>query len=380
MIDNSIKAKNSKKNPENILFVIDYLHSITGGTERQLYLLVKGFVEKGVNVELVVLRHTSFTRSNNEFPCPITSIEMYKMFSFISISKLWGLRKKIVRDKVDVVHIFFNDSAICAPYFCKRANNLVISSRRDMGIWYTPLKLFILRFSNIWVDRIICNSSAVADFTAKHEKYDLKKVNVIYNGIEPYIKRSNLPSLGSREDQFVVGMVANIRKVKNFEDIIRAAGGLHKKGVNVKYVIIGTILDQTYYESLVSLMKELSVENNFEFLGSLNEPRQYLHQFDAGVLTSESEGLSNTIIEYLDAGLPVVCSNVGGNSELIQHDYNGYLYKYRDAQQLALYLEKALTDKATSQELSTNAKKSITRFSYHTMIDSHQKLYTNSQL
>lgn len=380
MSDTSIKIQSSINNPKSILFVIDYLHSITGGTERQLYLLIKGFVDKGVNVELVVLRHTPFTSSQNDFPCPISSIEMYKMFSISSITKLWGLRQKIVRAKIDVVHIFFNDSAICAPYFCKRANNLVITSRRDMGIWYTPLKLFILRLSNKWVDRIVCNSSAVAELTAKNEKYDLKKIDVIFNGIEPYMKRSKLPGLSSRDDQFVVGMVANIRKVKNFEDIIRAAEVLQKKGVYVKYVIIGTILDQPYYDSLVSLMRELSVENNFEFLGSLNEPRQYLHEFDAGVLTSESEGLSNTIIEYLDAGLPVVCSNVGGNSELIQHDYNGYLYKFRDVQQLALYLEKALTDTATSQVLSTNAKKSITRFSYNTMIDSHQKSYTNYQL
>ena len=65
-------------------------------------------------------------------------------------------------------------------------------------------------------------------------------------------------------------------------------------------------------------------------MGKMEDPLPLIRHCDIGVLTSESEGLSNSIMEYMACGLPVVCTDVGGNPELVRHGENGYLFPAGD--------------------------------------------------
>ena len=358
-----------------IAFVVDSLHSITGGTERQLYVLITGLIKQGKDVELFVLRHSSFTSNLEGFPCKVSELAVSKIVSFKTLVKMFKFKKYLINNGFEIVHVYFNDSAILVPIYCNHPSLAIITSRRDMGFWYTKNKLRLLKLANYFVKYVVSNSKAVNEHTIKTEKLPRVKSQVIYNG------QSNTTLIADEELEFPskniykIVVVANVRKIKNFEDLILAIYELKKDGINVCCTVLGNILEEDYYQHLQRLIKKHELELIFDFKGAIKEPRRYLNNFDIGVLTSHSEGFSNTIMEYLAAGLPVVCSNVGGNPELVKDNENGFLYPVGNAKQLANCLYKILHNVELKKTLSLNAKKGVCSFSDHNMISEHIKLY-----
>jgi GNAT superfamily N-acetyltransferase len=166
---------------------IDYLaDAYTGpaaGTEKQLLLLIRGMVERGHDVRLFVLRHTPYTRSVDDFPCPIESLEVGSMASVEALRRMMRFRSKVRRDRTDVVHAYFSDVAILAPLFLKTEFDRVFTSRRDMGFWYDRKVLAALRLANRRVDGIICNSRAVADQVGKREGAPAERLSIICSSL-----------------------------------------------------------------------------------------------------------------------------------------------------------------------------------------------------
>src|SRR5690606_8983222 len=95
--------------------------------------------------------------------------------------------------------------------------------------------------------------------------------------------------------------VANVRPVKNLEDLILAASKVVVECPSCVFVVAGHLSDPKYHQKLLTMIQELGLESHFEFLGPVKEPRRWLDVFDIGVLTSSSEGFSNTLMEYLEA-------------------------------------------------------------------------------
>jgi glycosyltransferase involved in cell wall biosynthesis len=115
--------------------------------------------------------------------------------------------------------------------------------------------------------------------------------------------------------------------------------------------------------------------DRFHFTGPVKEPRGLLPCFDIGVLCSESEGLSNTLLEYLDAGLVTVASNVGGNPEIISDGENGFLYPKGSVDELASILQRLVKRPKLSSSITRRGKKVLDLFSMKNMIKKHEHLY-----
>lgn len=366
-----------------ITYVIDYLYGLNGGTENQLHLLIQGMVSRGHDVELYVLRETDFTRSNPTFPCKIYSLGIDTVLSLSGLIKLKNFRRLLVANKVDVVHGFFNDVAMILPILLIGTNITSFTSRRDMGIWYTPTKLRYLRLFGFTKTRLICNSLAVAKLAHDKERKSLPAITVIFNAMErlPIAEETELydwvPEKREQSGIINVVLVANVRPVKRLEDLIRAAIRLNKGLVGLKYYVLGSLQDKDYCDSLQMLLKSNGLEKDFVFAGPVAEPRKILGRFDIGVLTSESEGFSNTIMEYLDAGLPVIASRVGGNPELVIHGHNGLLYTAGDVDALANCLQRLASDPGLRKDFSANAAQFVQQFDVAKMIHLHEKAYAH---
>jgi len=94
------------------------------------------------------------------------------------------------------------------------------------------------------------------------------------------------------------------------------------------------------------------------------------------VLASDTEGLSNVIIEYMSAGKPVVATDVGGNSELIVEGATGYLIKPRDVAALERALSNLLRNPTIAAQLgSAGRTRSESVFTARAMIAQHESLY-----
>jgi L-malate glycosyltransferase len=364
---------------------IDYLaDAYTGpaaGTEKQLMLLIRGMVDRGHDVRLFVLRHTPYTQSVEDFPCPIECLNVGSMASVEAVRRMVRFRSRLRRDSIDVVHAFFNDVAILAPIFLKTPRNRVLTSRRDMGFWYDRKVLAALRLANRRADGIVCNSRAVADQVRWCEGTPADRVSIIYNGVEPSAPTADLlespPTAGfvPALDDLNVVLVANLRRIKRIEDVVKAAARVIHEAPACRFWIVGAASDERYAASLQELVQTLGVADAVRFLGPSPDPGGIIRHCQVGVLTSESEGLSNTLLEYMSAGLPIVCSDVGGNPELVQNDVNGLLFACGDSDTLADAILRLRADSDLRDRMGRAALERIDSLSVGAMLDAHERLY-----
>ena len=122
--------------------------------------------------------------------------------------------------------------------------------------------------------------------------------------------------------------------------------------------------------------QRLEVADRVYFLGAREDVDDLLNGADIGILCSESEGFSNAIVEYMLKGLPVVCSDTGGNPEAITHGKTGFLYPVGDVDQLASAIESLVRSDELRSRLGNQAKfEAETRFSISAMVQNHELLY-----
>jgi glycosyltransferase involved in cell wall biosynthesis len=361
-----------------VLFVIDYFSGIDGGTERQMAQLIRGLSEQGLAPHLTVLRSSAFTRDLGDSLCPISSLQIQRLFSIQTAVRLFRLAWHIRRERIPVVHVFFNDSAIAIPFFARLGGARVIVSRRDMGTWYTQTTLRLVRIANRFVDRIVANSRAVADHAIRFEGDVARKLRVIYNGYA--FERGTKPARPDFRDELgigpsdpIVGMVANLKPVKRHADAVRAFALVRQNHPAAHLVLLGM---GTLLEDLQALTRELAIERFVHFLGNPDEVIPMVKHFDVGLLCSESEGFSNALLEYMACGVPPVCTRVGGNVELVCDGVNGYLFEVGDVTTLASRITMLLADPHLARRIGDNARSTAAQFTVDKMVSAHLDSYS----
>ncbi len=366
-----------------VLFVIDQISSPYAGTEGQLLNLITNLPADQFLPELLVLRPSTYVESG-KMPCKTEVLGASKLFSIKTWLAMFRFARRKKKEGVALCHVFFNDSSvICPPVFSLVGIPTVIS-RRDMGYWYTGKYLRALRLTASFVRGVVANSEAVKRVTAEKEGYSASRISVIYNGypvpegdpspLPPDERPAVLSALGLPiSGQFVV-LVANLREIKRIGDAINAVAIVAKSIPDSHLVLIGGG-DQEPYRVLA---ESLGAGDHVHFLGVRSDVRDILRVMDAGLLCSESEGYSNAIVEYMQARLPVVASDVGGNAEAIEHGVTGYLFPRGDVRQLAICLEDLLRDKDDRAKAMGEAgfQKASLRHDLTTMIEFHANLYS----
>ena len=366
-----------------VLFVIDQISSPYAGTEGQLLNLITNLPADQFLPELLVLRPSTYVESG-KMPCKTEVLGASKLFSIKTWLAMFRFARRKKKEGVALCHVFFNDSSvICPPVFSLVGIPTVIS-RRDMGYWYTGKYLRALRLTASFVRGVVANSEAVKRVTAEKEGYSASRISVIYNGypvpegdpspLPPDERPAVLSALGLPiSGQFVV-LVANLREIKRIGDAINAIAMAGKSIPDIHLVLVGGG-DQEPYRVLA---ESLGAGDHVHFLGVRSDVRDILRVMDAGLLCSESEGYSNAIVEYMQARLPVVASDVGGNAEAVEHGVTGYLFPRGDVRQLATCLEDLLKDKDGRAKAMGEAgfQKARRRHGLTTMIESYADLYS----
>ena len=131
-------------------------------------------------------------------------------------------------------------------------------------------------------------------------------------------------------------------------------------------------------EQLMLLAIECDVQDAVMFLGAQIDVSSLIERFHLAVLCSETEGLSNAIMEYMAHRKPVVCSDVGGNPELVKHGENGYLYPVGDVNLLASNILLLLQDAKEAEVMGQRGyERIINDFTVENMIDNTIDVYRN---
>ena len=365
-----------------IMFLVDYYGNPQAGTEGQLLQLIQYLDRSRYEPAMTVLRRSEYIESR-QFPCPVNVIDIKKLASFRSIAKIIRYALALRREGYRLVHCYFNDSALIAPFFVKLSGIRVLVSRRDMGFWYTPYNLAVLRLVAPFVDCYVANSRAVKQRVQQQEWVSPDKIVVIYNGYAPLAEKNDQPAglaklPGIPDDALIVGIVANLRPIKRMDTLIEAFALISKHFSGVYLVIVG---DKTTAEAVHTLEKLDALTRYFEiservvFTGQVKDPKPYIHRFTVAVLCSESEGFSNSIIEYLQAGRPTVCTDTGGNAEVIQAGSNGFLIPIGDSRALADYVIRLLSDSTLARRIGEAGYETVLAYTHTRMVTEQMACY-----
>lgn len=321
-----------------IFYVMDHFYSPFGGTEGQIYNLIKKMDRSAFYPELCLFRRNSDYFETNTFPCKVHWLGIESFFNPLSYSKLFRLRTYIQSSQFDIVQTVFNDAALSIPPITKGLDVKVVSTRRDMGFWYTPSKLFILRRLVGDIDFYLVNSQAVKTNVMRMEGVPGEKVKVIYNGHdlerfmqnpqEDFYERLSIPHGAA-----IIGIVANFRPVKRITDLMIAFKTVLERFPECYLVFVGHTGDM--FDEYESLMSRLGIRKNTRLVGMVADVIPLVKHFSVGVICSESEGMSNSIIEYMGCGIPVIASNIEANREVIRDETDGYLYPVGDTEKLS---------------------------------------------
>ena len=108
-------------------------------------------------------------------------------------------------------------------------------------------------------------------------------------------------------------------------------------------------------ETAAEAAENPALKNRLILTGALDNPYPVIRLFDVGVLSSTSEGFSNSLVEYAAAGIPTVATDVGGNREIVEDGVTGYLVPPRSPERMATKIVDLLVDKGNRQEFAQKA-------------------------
>lgn len=366
-----------------ILYLVDTITSIAAGSEGQLAQLINHLDREKFEPHLVALTPTNFL-SNRYFSCPIAVLNLPAVFSMTTPGRINRLADYIRDNQIHIVQTLFPGACVVGPMAARRAGcRLVLSSRRDTGYGHTIKTLLAFRYANRYVTRFLANSEYIVEMISKREKVSKERFTVIYNGLDPKrfeVREKQVADarreMGVDDNNRVVGIVANPRPVKDIPTFIKACSQVSRTHPETRFVIIGGG-DQATIEELGRLAVSLGLSGKIVFTGPISNPIAYVRNFDIGCLSSLSEGLSNTLLEYGALGIPAVATRVGGNPEVIRQGKTGYLVSPEAPEELAEKINQLLDNDSLREKIGKQACENVwKKFNVALSVKLHQSLYT----
>jgi glycosyltransferase involved in cell wall biosynthesis len=275
------------------------------------------------------------------------------------LSVIPRLREVIKRHKAAIVHAYLGLPGFYGALAGKLSGARVITTIRIAGP-RRRISDVSERFAFLISDTIISNSKAGADFYFKRFPGRHKTV-VIYNGYElSDFERHTAPSradLGLPAKGTLVGHVANLSCFKDYPTFLRAMAAVFRRRPDSSCIIVGDGDRRGEYEAVAA---ELGIEDRTLFLGHRRDVLDLIGCFDVCVLASHpdfSEGLSNSIAEYMGLMKPVVATAVGGNPELVRDGVTGLLSPAGEPGPLAEKIITLLEDEGLRRSMGRAGRK-----------------------
>lgn len=349
-----------------------------GGKERRLIQLIRGLNARG-GYEQVLVATTSRNDYEGQFENCCDYVILNRGGKSVQLSQL----SKIIKSKKpEIFHIWEASPSLLLilPYLKLRFGLIIVSGFISES---HPVK----RFSKIWFrhhyaflfsDAIVSNSRAC--LVSKHALY--RKSYVIFNGFDfsrfdaPGFDRNEYrKSLGIGEKQFVATMVARFTPQKDFAMLVDVA----EKVRDLKDVVFLTVGKGEMLEHIKGMRAERNL-TNIIFLGFRTDVEIILMCSDIGLLFTNNkvhaEGISNSILESMSAGLPVIATDGGGTPEIIENGKSGFIVAPTDSEAAAIKLRELYENENLRKEIGNNAKERIQEnFTLDIMTEKYVKFY-----
>jgi len=355
-----------------------------GGAANANYYLLKEFAkEKDLKIDLITssvdkfkkkkfsknitLYYLNIGKNNQNF-----HFQTNKDLLIYSFKSYFFAKKLLKKKNYNLIHAWFGIPCGFVAMLLKKP--YIVALRGSDVPFYNPRfksldKYFFQHLSElIWkkAKAVIANSQGLKELAQKTAPN--QKIKVIYNGVD--INEFKPPKTKEKSKNLRILCVARLIKRKGIDYLIKALGEL--KNQNFILTIIG---DGDEKKNLIDQAKKLKINNKIKFLGSVphSEIIKYYQQNDLFILPSLNEGMSNTILEAMACGLPIVTTNVGGSKELIKN--NGFIVKPRKIEELRQAIKRYLQNKNLVENQGKESYQMAQAFDWHNNANKYLSLY-----
>jgi glycosyltransferase involved in cell wall biosynthesis len=362
-----------------------------GGTERQLIELLCGLDRERFDPTLVVFgdakRDASYDPGNAVDRVLSLSISPGGNFRarnapglVLGMLRLTGILRDI---RPHVVHAFLPAPAVIGAIACKCTGvSTFLVGRRSMASYHRRGSRLLTWFDRLplkFASGLVGNCKAIAEEAVAVDKVPLERTFIIYNGVntESFRQGKDIAlraQLGFGPNAVVFGMIANFHYIKRHIDFIQAAEQIHKIDLDARFLMVGA--DQGELPSLRREIRARGLDSSIAVVEGTSEPERYYRAMDVYISTSEVEGMSNSIMEAMATGKPVIATNVGGNPELVIDGETGFLVPSHAPQEIAARASTMLADSAMRNRMGQTAIRVVEeRFTVKAMVRAHEELY-----
>ncbi|MFA5318137.1 MAG: glycosyltransferase family 4 protein [Patescibacteria group bacterium] len=287
--------------------------------------------------------------------------------------------KLIKQEKPDIVHLNSSKISIIgslATRWC-RVPKIIYTVHgwvfnEELSWWKKTFYKILEKWTAKYKNQIICLSEFDKKTAIQKKITPANKISVIYNGIKPikFLSREEArEKLNVPKDIVVIGSIGNLYSNKGHEYLIKTFEIL-----NIKYLILNIIGEGPRRDSLE--LKINTASKNIKLLGSLENASRYLSAFDIYVCSSIKEGLPYTILEAMQAGLPIISTNVGAIPEVITDGKEGLLVEPKNPEALAKKIQYLIDNPEIAKQLGEQVKKDVAKkFSLKKMIEKTEEIY-----
>lgn len=340
----------------HVVFSLDNMNP--GGTELNAVRTAERLVARGVDLRLVTLQDDGPLRSRfEELGVPIQAFTIDSLMGRRAVAQAWRLRRFLRQLRPDVVHAHDMYSNILTVPTARLAGvPLVIASRRW---WVAPERKH--QILNRWAYKaahaVLVNSPSVGKFVRERERVSQDRIEVIPNFLDaeafdppaPKTLRAWRDELGIPDSALVIGSVANLLPVKDHLTLLRAVASVRRTRTDAHLALVG---EGEMRPQLEALARKLGIADHVTLAGRRPSQPSFHHLFDISVLTSTSEGLPNSLLEAMAAARPVVATEVGAITDIID-DSVGRLVPASDPDAVAAALLELARDPDLRVRLGT---------------------------
>ncbi len=319
---------------------------------------------------------------------PVTSLRRnLSLWDFISLIKIYLICREY---RFDIVHTHSSKTGFLGRIAARLAGTPKIIHTVS-GFPFHAQQFYLVRFFYIMLEAfasLFCDYLVIVNEYEKHfiqntRLFSTKKVLTIFNGVytdpemEPRLygpkgmikPQKSLPEL---VDYFVIGSMARFAKAKNIVNFTKVAISVCRENPLIKFVFIG---DGEYWDECYDLVASSGMHQQIIMPGWQNNIEYWLMNIDMFASYSYWEGLSNSILEAMSFGLPIIASNIVGNNEQVD-DENGILVPVDDH----VRFRKILTELPSRQnDLERWSRNSLSKcrelFSLRQFVEGYEKLY-----
>jgi sugar transferase (PEP-CTERM/EpsH1 system associated) len=243
----------------------------------------------------------------------------------------------------------------------------------------TQLHIRIQRWLWRTADQVLAVSQTLRENLHKKFDFPQERIRVVANGVDlsrfdfagngvDYKTRLGLPA-----NALVFGAIGRMVAVKAYPLLLQAAKLVCQEIPQAHLLLVG---DGPLLEALVQMARDHGLMNRVHFLGGRKDVPEILRGLDVYVLSSESEGMSNTILEAMASGLPVVATAVGGNPELVVAGETGLLVPVNNAEAIAGAIVKLLRAPEQRWQMGQRGRQRVEeKFSLEVMVHNYAKVY-----